>query len=249
MYCTDLKCIAEAAASHIHELYAQTIQEKDIFTLVLSGGKTPEALHGMLCSKEFNNKFDWNKVCLFWGDERYVHKNDPESNYGMAERTLLRHIPIPEKNVYPIPTETETVTEAAKLYEERLKGFFHDRDAYAGTPPMPLFDLILLGMGKDGHTASLFLDRPIDPNESAWVEAVTIPPTYPTRERITLTLPVLNNAAHVAFLVSGKAKRETLIEVLRGAEPGREKYAAQLIASRADIVWFTDIELPEMSND
>jgi 6-phosphogluconolactonase len=108
---------------------------------------------------------------------------------------------------------------------------------------MPVFDLILLGLGQDGHAASLFLDRFIDPEGTAWVESVIIPASYPTRERITLTLPVLNSAAHVAFLVSGESKRETLIEVLNGAAAGKEKYAAQLVKPRADIMWFTDIKV------
>jgi len=242
-YCSDQEGIGERAASHIYNLYKKSITQKGTFTLVLSGGKTPEVLHRRLVSHDFKSKFSWDRVSIFWGDERYVPWDDPESNYGMAERTLLTHIPIPGENIFPIPTDTDTVSEAAKLYEERLKSFFRKNGAVTGSPPMPVFDLILLGLGKDGHAASLFLDRPIDPHGRSWVEAVTIPPSYPTRERITMTLPVLNSAAHVAFLVSGESKRETLIEVLEGDEPGREKFAAQLVKPCTDIVWFTDIQL------
>jgi len=243
-HCRDPEGIGEAAASYIYNLYNNAIKQKGTFTMVLSGGKTPEVLHRRLASHDYKSKFSWDRVWVFWGDERYVPRDDPESNLGMAERTLLSHLPIPVENIFPIPTEADTVTEAAKLYEERLKLFFLDHDSVIGSPPMPVFDLILLGLGKDGHAASLFLDRPIDPKGSSWVEAVTIPPSYPTRERITMTLPVLNSAAQVAFLVSGENKRETFIEVLEGAAPGREKYAAQLIKPRTEIVWFTDIQLP-----
>lgn len=243
-HCSDPEGIGEAAASYIHKLYTNAITEKGSFTLALSGGKTPEVLHRRLASPDFKNKFSWDRVWIFWGDERYVPRDDPASNFGMAERTLLSHIPIPGENIFPIPTEADTVTEAAKLYEKRLKLFFHDPDSLVGYPPMPVFDLILLGLGRDGHAASLFLDRPIDPKGKSWVEAVTIPSSYPTRERITMTLPVLNSTANLAFLVSGENKRETLIEVLEGAAPGREKYAAQLIKPRTDIMWFTDIQLP-----
>ncbi len=242
-HCSNLEAIGEAAASYVYELYKDAVAQKGTFTLVLSGGKTPEVLHKKLASLDFRDRISWDKVHVFVGDERYVPKGHPESNFGMAERTLLSHIPIPKENLFPIPTEAETVAEAAKLYEERLKHFFHGSDSVIGSPPMPVFDLILLGLGKDGHAASLFLDRFIDPKGESWVESVTIPASYPTRERITMTLPVLNSAAHIAFLITGENKKDTLIEVLDGASPGNEKYAAQLIKPRSDIMWFTDIKL------
>jgi len=242
-HCGNPDAIAEAAASYVHKLYEHAIARKGTFTLVLSGGKTPEALHKKLASADFKDKFSWDKIHIFIGDERYVPMSHPESNFGMAQRTLLSHIPIPEENLFPVPTGAESAAEAAKQYEELLRTYFSKRGSTIGSPPMPVFDLILLGLGKDGHAASLFLNRFIDPKGESWVESVTIPPSYPTRERITLTLPVLNSAARVAFLVSGESKRETLIEVLNGAAPGEERYAAQLIKPRADIMWFTDIVL------
>jgi 6-phosphogluconolactonase len=242
-HCSNPDDIAEAAASYIHKLYEDAIARKGAFTLVLSGGKTPEVLHKKLASAVFKDRFSWDKVHIFIGDERYVPMSHPESNFGMAQRTLLSHIPIPEENLFPVPTEAETVAEAAKQYEDMLRAYFSKDDSTIGTPPMPVFDLILLGLGKDGHAASLFLDRFIDPKDASWVESVIIPASYPTRERVTMTLPVLNSAAHVAFLVSGESKKETLIAVLHGAEPGKEIYAAQLVKPRTDIVWFTDIVL------
>jgi len=243
-HCNDPEDMGMAAASYIHRVYTSTVQKKGSFFLVLSGGKTPEILHRRLASPDFKKRFSWDRVMVFWGDERYVAKDNPESNYGMAKRTLLSNIPIPEKNIFSIPTEAETSIEAADRYEETLKRFFHDEGSLIGSPSMPVFDLILLGLGEDGHTASLFLNGPINLRGTRWVEAVTIPPSYPTRERITLTLPVLNSAAQVVFLVSGDNKKETLLEVLKGAVPGREKFAAQLVQPRTDITWFTDIQVP-----
>jgi 6-phosphogluconolactonase len=243
-YCSNPEDLGKAAASYIHNLYTTAVEKKGSFTLVLSGGKTPEVLHRKLASPDFKDEFTWDRVYVFWGDERFVPRDDPESNYGMAYRTLLSLLPIPDRNIFPIPTEADTPAEAANRYEETLKRFFRDESSLAVPPSMPIFDFILLGLGKDGHVASLFLDRPINPKGTSWVEAVTIPASYPTRDRITMTLPVLNSAAHIAFLVSGENKRETFIEVLEGVAPGREKYAAQLIKPRTDIVWFTDIQLP-----
>ena len=242
--CSNPEDIGMAAASYIHRVYTDMVQKKGSFSLVLSGGKTPEILHRKLASLEFKNRFSWDRVMVFWGDERYVPKDDPESNYAMAKRTLLTHIPIPEENIFPIPTEAETVPEAADRYEETLKRFFHDKGSLIGSPSMPVFDLILLGLGEDGHTASLFLNRPINRKGTRWVEAVTIPSSYPARERITMTLPVLNSAAHVVFLVSGDNKKKILLAVLNGTFPGKEKYAAQLVQPPTDITWFTDIQVP-----
>jgi 6-phosphogluconolactonase len=242
-HCATTDALAEAAASYVYRQYEEAVSRKGIFTLVLSGGKTPEALHRKLASEDFRSRFNWGQVHVFMGDERYVPHDHEQSNFGMARRTLLSHVPIPDENLFPIPTEAATVAEAAKLYEENLKKYFHGSNAAQGTPPMPVFDLILLGLGKDGHAASLFLDRFIDPNGESWVESVTIPASYPTRERITLTLPVLNAAAQVAFLVSGENKKKTLVDVLNGADPGKEIYAAQLIHTQSDIMWFTDIKL------
>jgi 6-phosphogluconolactonase len=242
-YCSNSDAIAETAASYVHTVYRDAVDSKGTFTIVLSGGKTPETLHRKLASPAFKDRFSWDRVHVFIGDERYVPWEHEQSNFGMAQRTLLSHIPVPRENLFPMPTEAPTPAEAAQEYEKTLREYFSCSECVTGTPPMPVFDLILLGLGTDGHAASLFLDRFIDPKGKAWVESVTIPASYPTRERITLTLPVLNSAAHVAFLVSGERKRETLIEVLNGAAPGKERYAAQLIKPRADIMWFTDIKL------
>jgi len=243
VYCKNAEDIGLSAASYIHSIYKTKVSEKSQFTLVLSGGKTPEVLYRTLASPEFNNRIQWNRVKVFWGDERFVPKNDPESNFGMAHRTLLSKVTLPEENVYPIPTEADTAIEAADTYENTLRTFFQQSGSITGSPPMPVFDLILLGLGKDGHAASLFPGNSIDPQGSRWVEAVAAPPFYPTRERITLTLPVLNSSANIVFLVSGSDKKETLEQVLKGRTHNEEMLPAQLVQTVSDIVWFTDIDM------
>ena len=234
--------IGRSAASYIHSIYKTKVTEKGQFNLVLSGGKTPEVLYRTLASPEFINRIQWNRVRVFWGDERFVPKSDPESNFSMAHRTLLAKVSLPEENIYPIPTETDTAVEAADTYENTLRTFFQNTGSITGSPPMPVFDLILLGLGKDGHTASLFPGNSINPQGSRWVEAVDAPPSYLTRERITLTLPVLKSAAYIVFLVSGSDKKETLVRVLKGRTRNEEPLPAQLVQNVSDIVWFTDID-------
>jgi 6-phosphogluconolactonase len=239
--CRDPEDIGRSAATYIHRVYLKSLEEKDSFSLVLSGGKTPEVLYRTLAALPFRDLFQWHRVHLFWGDERFVPKSNPESNFTMAQRSLISSIQIPDENLFPIPTDLRYPTEGAKAYEKILRNYFLHIGTTTGSPPMPLFDLILLGLGEDGHTASLFPGNQIDQYTATWVESVEAPPSYPTRERITLTLPVLNAAANVAFLVSGGTKKETLERVLRGKESGKKTLPAQLVAPRSDIHWFTDI--------
>jgi 6-phosphogluconolactonase len=243
--CRDLEDIGQSAASYIHRLYLKILKKKDSFSLVLSGGKTPEVLYRILASPPFRDRFQWHRVHLFWGDERFVPKSDPESNFGMAQRSLISSVPIPDENLFPIPTELPRAVEAAEVYEKTLRYFCLHSGMTTGSPPMPFFDLILLGLGEDGHAASLFPGNQIDMHTPNWVDAVDAPPSYPTKERITLTLPVLNAAANVVFLVSGEKKKNTLERVLRGSNPGEESLPAQLVAPRTDVHWFTDIEVEE----
>jgi len=241
--CRDLDEIGLSAASFIHTAYLKTLEKKHSFSLVLSGGKTPEVLYRTLASRPFRDRFQWSRMHLFWGDERFVPKSDPESNYAMAERTLVSKVPIPDENVFPIPTELPRVAEAAEAYEKTLRIYCQKTGATTGSPPMPLFDLVLLGLGEDGHAASLFPGNRIDPHTARWIEAVDAPPSYPTRERITLTLPVLNAAANVIFLVSGKNKKNTLERVLRGNTHGENPLPAQLVTPESDVHWFSDIDI------
>ncbi len=183
------------------------------FAVALSGGSTPRALYSLLAANYAN--FAWNRVFLFFGDERHVPPIDPESNYRMVNEALLTKIAIPAENVFRVPAENPDAAAAASDYEAELRGFFGLRsELRPGDRPaeFPRFDLILLGMGPDGHTASLFPDSPALDEKARLVVANRVAKfnTY----RITFTFPVLNGAAEVVFLASGADKADMLHQVL-----------------------------------
>jgi len=184
------------------------------FTVALSGGSTPKALYSLLAANYTD--FVWNRVFLFFGDERHVPPTDPDSNYRMVNEALLTKIAIPSENVFRVPAENPAAA-AASDYESRLRRFFELRpEIRPGDRPgeIPRFDLILLGMGPDGHTASLFPDSPALDEQSRLVVANWVAKfnTY----RITFTFPVLNRAAEVMFMASGADKADMLRQVLEG---------------------------------
>jgi 6-phosphogluconolactonase len=175
----------------------------------------------------------WDKVFFFWGDERHVPPDDADSNYRMAREALLSKLPIPEANIFRVPAEGKDAQAVAEAYEQTLKNFFSLKPE-----ELPRFDLILLGMGPDGHTASLFPGTPALQEKSRlvvanWVEKLKT-------SRITFTLPVLNAARNVMFLVSGADKAPVLREVLEGDAPA-EKYPSKLVRPRnGKLIWFVD---------
>jgi 6-phosphogluconolactonase len=175
------------------------------FTVALSGGSTPKALYSLLASNYAN--FAWNRVFLFFGDERHVPPTDPESNYRMVNESLLTKITIPSENVFRVPAENPDADAAASEYEAQMRRFFEIKPG-----EFPRFDLILLGMGPDGHTASLFPDSAALDEQSRLVVANWVE-KFKTH-RITFTFPVLNRAAEVMFLASGADKAEMLHQVL-----------------------------------
>ncbi len=185
------------------------------FTVALSGGSTPKALYSLLASNYAS--FVWNRVFLFFGDERHVPPTDPESNYRMVNESLLTKIAIPAENVFRVLTENPDANAAASDYESRLRRFFEIRPGLRSEdrpPEFPRFDLILLGMGPDGHTASLFPDSAALDEQSRLVVANWVAKF--NTHRITFTFPVLNRAAEVMFLASGADKAEMLRQVLEG---------------------------------
>jgi 6-phosphogluconolactonase len=175
----------------------------------------------------------WDRIFFFWGDERHVPPDDPDSNYRMAKEALLSKVAIPAANTFRVPTENPDAAQVAQDYEETLRKFFN-----LGPGEFPRFDLILLGLGPDGHTASLFPETAALQEKSRlvvanWVEKLKT-------HRITFTLPVLNAARNVAFLVSGMDKAAALREVLEGTAPG-EKYPAKLVRpTDGRLIWFVD---------
>ena len=171
------------------------------FAVALSGGSTPQRLYALLAEPPWRDTFPWDRTHWFWGDERFVPHDDALSNYRMAQEALLSRVPIPAANIHPIPTEGLAPEEAASAYENILKSFY---GADRLNPARPLFDVMLLGLGTDGHTASLFPGTAVLAERDKWVAVVT--GTKP-ETRITLTYPALESCRHAGFLVTGEEKR------------------------------------------
>lgn len=222
----------QAAAEEVIHAAVEAVAERGRFTIALSGGSTPKNLYTLIAANA-SSSLPWNQMFVFWGDERHVPPNDPDSNYRMARETILSKVSIPVANIFPVPTENPDATAVAEAYEQTVRKFFGLRPG-----EFPRFDLILLGMGPDGHTASLFPETAGLQEKSRivlanWVEKLKT-------SRITFTLPVLNAARIVAFLVSGTDKAATLREVLEGSAPG-EKYPSKLVRpAQGKLIWFVD---------
>ncbi|HWO56844.1 MAG TPA: 6-phosphogluconolactonase [bacterium] len=219
----DRAALAAAAAAHILDVAGAAIDRGGICRVALSGGQTPEPVYRLLVSA----RIDWYRVHLFWTDERCVPPDHPESNYGMARRALLDHVPAPPGNVHRIHGE-DPPAQAAADYERQLRDHFG--------APLPRFDLILLGLGADGHTASLF------PNSTALREhkRLVTPVQHPAtgQWRVTLTLPSLNAAVSVAVLASGADKAEAVRQTRSGSEPSLP--LAQVHPADGHLRWFVD---------
>jgi len=182
----------------------------DRFVVALSGGSTPRRLYELLARPPYRDALPWNRTHVFWGDERFVPKADARSNYRMAHEALLSRVPIPSANVHPIPTEDTTPLDAAMGFEKELKSFY---GFGALDPSRPLFDVTLLGLGADGHTASLLPGSRALAERERWAVAVTDGAPEP---RISLTYPPLESSRHVLFLVEGTEKRAIFERVRRG---------------------------------
>jgi len=222
----------QAAADEVLRAAASAIAERGRFTIALSGGSTPRNLYTLIAANA-STSLPWDHMFFFWGDERHVPPDDPDSNYRMARETLLSKVPIPPANVFRILAENPDASVAAEAYEQTLRKFFT-----VAPGKFPRFDLILLGLGPDGHAASLFpetaaLQETTRLVVANWVEKLKT-------SRITFTLPVLNAARCVAFLVSGTDKAAVLHEVLEGNAPA-EKYPSKLVRpSEGKLIWFVD---------
>ena len=222
--------VARAAAERFVELAQSAADERGRFAVALAGGSTPKRTYELLAGEDYAGRVDWSKVHIFFGDERMVPPDDEESNYRMASEAMLSRLPVPPENVHRINGLGDAVANA-RLYEDELRTFFNN-DAW------PSFDLVLLGMGDDGHTASLFpgtqaLDEQADWVAANWVEKLN---AY----RVTLTAPAINRAAHVIFLVTGANKAAPLREVLRG-ELDPRRLPSQLIKPlEGSLEWLVD---------
>lgn len=225
-----------AAAEKVVALAAEALAARGRFTWALSGGSTPRKLYSLLATVPYVGRVDWDRVHLFWGDERCVPPNHPESNYRMVRETLLAGIHPPAGNVHRMPGEAEPAAGAA-TYEATLRRVFFDTFGGPAEGGFPRFDLVLLGMGSDGHTASLFPGTPATSEARRWVVWTEVQQLVPFR--LTLTLPVLNAAAHALFLVSGADKAERAREALR-ADAESSPPAARVRPVRGEVTWFLD---------
>jgi 6-phosphogluconolactonase len=238
---TDRDALARTAAQQFVALAQRSIASHGHFSLALSGGSTPRDLYSRLVSAEFSTQVDWARVHFFWGDERAVPPDHPESNYRMAYEALLSHVNPPPENVHRILAEKQPA-EAAREYEETLRLAFLPRTA-SGTSTRdsreyPRFDLILLGLGANGHTASLFPHTGVLHESTRWVAAEYIDEVK--MDRITLTAPAINAAENILFLVAGSDKAVTARAVLSG-EYRPEELPAQLIRpADGQLVWLLD---------
>lgn len=203
----DAEALAEHAARWLLEL---ACAKTGLFAVSLSGGSTPKRLYQLLASPPLKDRFPWARTHWFWGDERFVPHDDPASNFRMTREAMLERAPIPAANIHPMPTEHMSVAHAADAYEQELKDFY-GRDTF--DPERPLFDVELLGLGTNGHTASLFPGMSVLKETSRWVGSMT---DKEAGTRLTLTYPALQSAREVAFLVAGKDKRPVLAEILSG---------------------------------
>lgn len=239
---SDLQQLSRSVASVIVQKAQERVSLRHIFSLMLSGGSTPRALYSMLAEPSFRDTIAWSQVHLFWGDERCVPPDHPDSNYAMAYSTLISKIPIPEENVHRIPAEIIPSEKAAADYEKSLRDFFA---AHAGSDSAgyrnsyPVFDLILLGMGADGHTASIFPGSPALTEERRWVLAVDAPPGIMPSRRITVTLPVINSAREVFFIVSGRDKKNMIDNIMNHAAQGASSFPASHVRPK-EFTFFLD---------
>lgn len=221
--------MAKAATAYFVETCAAVIAEKGKCSVCLSGGSTPKRMFKLLSSDDWKEKVEWSKLFIFWGDERSVLQDSPDSNSGEAMRLLFDQVPMPKENIFAIDGSLDPA-DAAEAYETTLETFFGDHE--------PVFDLCFLGMGDDGHTASLFPYTDILYEDEYWVKDVFVEKLDTTR--ISLTPELINQSARITFLIGGKNKADVLKEVLTG-DFNPEKLPSQLIIrSGAEIRFFLD---------
>jgi 6-phosphogluconolactonase len=241
-YYPDIKQGSIAAAKQILQLAQTAILDKGLFTFVLTGGRTPKLLYQLLSQPSTANQMPWQQSHFFWGDERWVSSSHPDSNFNLANETLLTKVQIPPQNIHQISTGHPDVASGAEMYEKHLRDFFHSiPQTETGKAPQnisyPEFDMILLGMGTDGHTASLFPGSPLLHEKIRWVSLVGEKTGSPPVQRITLTLPVLNHARNVIFLVAGPEKHKIVETILHEPEKAKKMYPAAMVKPTGKLTW------------
>lgn len=229
--------LAKAVAEFIIKIANEAIDTSGRFVISLSGGHTPETLYSVLCTEPYQGRIAWDKTFVFWGDERCVPSDNAQNNTRMAKIFLLDHVDIPQSNIYPVPVDLPP-EKAGAAYENSIKQFFGSEE--------PCFDLILLGLGENGHTASLFPGTDVLSEHTHLIKEVYV--QEQSMYRITMTATLINQAGNIIFLVAGDSKSEILNTVLT-APYQPDKYPAQLIKPvDGNLYWFVDSKAAALLN-
>ncbi len=228
----DIDALSRGALEEVLRNLHEAVAQRGRFAIALSGGHTPAKMYALWGAPgKYRDETPWDRVHMFWGDERYVAADDPLSNYRMTREALLSHVPIPAANVHPAPTSLPTPEKAAEAYDAQLRGFFGAAE--------PAFDVTLLGLGPEGHCASLFPGSPALEEKQRWVVAVQVAAKPPNR--LTFTLPVLNRSRNVYFLVAGADKREILAALRAEPDSRPSQYpAGRIRPADGRLLWLLD---------
>ena len=225
--------LGQAAAAYVSTLSAQAIAARGRFTVALSGGSLPRILGPALTAEPQRAQIDWPRWHIFWADERCLPLTDPESNYAVARQYIFEHVNIPPTQIYPVD-DTLAPAAAARAYQDTLAQVFQPDSGQ-----LPSFDLILLGMGEDGHTASLFPGHPLLHERERWVTPIFDSPKPPPA-RVTLTLPVLNHARQVIFITAGTSKATALAQIFKKMTSPARLPAQMVQPVNGEVHWFVD---------
>ncbi len=224
----NLDTLYKKAADTFVELSEKAVQKHDKFVVALSGGSSPKAIFNLLATEEYSQKINWGKIYFFWVDERWVSLNDEKSNAKMTFEALFNKVPVSKDHIFPMYKDGIEPEDYAKEYEQDIKNILGEEG---------IFDFILLGMGDDGHTASLFPGEAILDEKEKWVDAYYLKPQE--MFRITLTAPIINKAENILVVAFGESKKHALNEVLNG-EYNPKLYPLQLIERKEGFQFFTD---------
>lgn len=234
----DIETLSQKAADYTVRIAREAIATRGLFSFALSGGSTPGKMYGLLASEPYRSQIDWTVVHFFWSDERCVDPEDAQSNYHLAQEVLLSKLKLRPEQIHRMPAESPDRDQASTEYAEEIRRVLSPNP----TSTVPSFDLLQLGMGPEGHTASLFPHQASLVEQDRLVMPVSVP--KPPPDRLTFTPPLLQAARSILFLATGADKAEALQAVLEG--PGQpEEYPAQLIARQAkgDVVWMLDPQI------
>ncbi len=235
-----LENMSVEAAQYIFKIANAEIKNKGFFIIALSGGNSPRMIYSELARISTDKNFSWDKILVFWGDDRYIPPTHRDSNYKMAYDTLLSKINIPQSNIFRIPVEISPPENAALVYEKIMKKIFFNLKMVDFKKNLPVFDLILLGVGLDGHTASLFPGHKAVNENKRWVMHVKAHARVTLRDRITITLPVINNAKNIMFIIAGEGKGKIIKEILSEKKSAKVYPASLVKPDDGKSVWFID---------